>query len=110
MFLVPFLLNETARFGKTAPFHPLFQKKKSKDPNGVVLNATVGLLLPLDTQGRGREDFLPLLFSSPFLQNNLKRRRQKLPTCLSRGGKIEGTYPLSGCTVATSATLPLRQD
>jgi hypothetical protein len=38
---------------KTTPFHPLFIKKEEVQ-NDAVLNGTVGLLLPLDTRGRGR--------------------------------------------------------
>jgi hypothetical protein len=41
--------------GKTTLFHPLLKKKEKKAQNGVVLNDTVGILLPLDARRRGRK-------------------------------------------------------
>jgi hypothetical protein len=44
--------------GKTTLFHPLLKKKRKKEKkaqNGVVLNDTVGILLPLDARRRGRK-------------------------------------------------------
>jgi hypothetical protein len=93
MFLVPFLLNETSRFGKTAPFHPLFQKK-NKDPNGAVLNATVGLLLPLDTQARGRRRFPSPAFLFPFSPKQLKKTPTKTTHFLVTWWKNRGDVPL----------------
>jgi len=96
--------------GKTALFHPLFQKKK--DPNGAVLNGTVGLILPLDTRGRGRRRFPSLAFLFPFSSKQLKKMPTKLPTCLPHG-KRRGDAPLwrfwGGYTVAAPTTLPLWQ-
>jgi hypothetical protein len=54
---------------KAAPFHPLLKKKKGKAQNGVVLNGTMGLLLPLDARGKGRRRFhSPAFLSSLFLR------------------------------------------
>jgi len=58
---------------KTASFHPLFQKRERKAPNGVVLNSTVGLLLSLDARGRGRRR----IFSPTFLLSLFLRKHQK---------------------------------
>jgi hypothetical protein len=59
--------------GKMASFHPLFQKKERKAPNGAILNGTVGLLLSLDEQGRGRRR----IFSLAFLLSLFLRKHQK---------------------------------
>ena len=47
---------------------------KKKDPNGAVLNGTVGLLLPLDVRDRGRRRFFYRLLSI-FLRKTSKRRQ-----------------------------------
>jgi len=47
-------------------------KKKKRSPNGVVLNGTVGLLLPLDARGRGKR-----IFSLAFLLSFFLRKLQK---------------------------------
>jgi len=90
----------------------LFQKKKNKDPNGAVLNGTMGLLLPLDARGRGRRRFPSPAFLFPFSSNQLKKTPTKLPTCLPHGRRKRDT-PLGrfwgGCTVAAPTTLPLWQ-
>jgi hypothetical protein len=50
---------------KTTSFHAFHwkkkEKRKKKEVNGVVLNNTISLLLPLDAQRTGEEeDFVPL--------------------------------------------------
>jgi len=78
-FLLPFLFKWNSAFClKRHRFKHCSLKKK--DPNSVVLNGTVGLLLPLDARNRGRRRFFPPLSppSSPS-----KRRRlpfKKTPT------------------------------
>jgi hypothetical protein len=56
--------------GKTASFHA-FHWKKRRSKNGVVLNGTMCLLLPLDAQRTGEEEafvpcFSPLSLSFPI--------------------------------------------
>jgi len=65
---------------KTAPFHAFHcHKKKKREANGAVLNGTISLLLPLDTQRIGEEE----AFSLPFFILYLSPKTQKTnaPTC-----------------------------
>jgi hypothetical protein len=57
-------MKQRVFLSKTVSFHTLFMQKK--DPNGALLNGIVGLLLPLDVQGRGRRRFFFPLFSLTF--------------------------------------------
>jgi len=88
---------------------------KKKDPNSVVLNGTVGLLLPLDTRSRGRRRFFFLCHRYLSLQKDadslLKRHRHHphLPETFHVLEKREemcssGSF-LGGCTVASPASL-----
>jgi hypothetical protein len=64
---------------KTAPFHAFHCKKKREEANGAVLNGTISLLLPLDTQRTGEEEAFFLLFFYPFsLSQNPKNQRPDL--------------------------------
>jgi len=59
-------------------------KKKERSKNGVVLNGTICLLLPMDVRRTGEEEaFGPLLFSSPSLSQNPKTNPTKTPICLN---------------------------
>jgi hypothetical protein len=55
------------------------KKKKKEEANGAVLNGTISLLLPLDTQRTGEEE----AFSLPFFILSLSPKTQKTnaPTC-----------------------------
>jgi len=57
------------------------EKRKKKEVNGVVLNNTISLLLPLDAQRTGEEeDFVPLhLLLSLSLPKPKKKTRQSPP-------------------------------
>ena len=96
---------------KTASFHPLFIKKKSL--NDVVLNGTVGLLLPLDALSRGRRSSsLPLSLSLLKLKKTPTQSSHlpKLwPVADHDVEKTEGTCPSDsfwgGCTVAAPTSL-----
>jgi len=80
-------------------------KKKKRSKNGVVLNGTICLLLPMDVRRTGEEEaFGPLLFSSPSLSQNPKTNPTKTPICLNhdpwptirrkcRGNKLCGRLP-----------------
>jgi len=61
---------------KTAPFHAFHCQKKKREANGAVLNGTISLLLPLDTQRTGEEE----AFSLPFFILYLSPKTQKKPT------------------------------
>jgi len=53
--------------GKTTLFHVLFiKKKREKSQNGVVLNGTKDLLLPLDMQRQGKKKFISLATPLPL--------------------------------------------
>jgi len=63
--------------GKTASFHA-FHWKKRRSKNGVVLNGTMCLLLPLDAQRTGEEEaFVPCF----LLSLSLSQYPKKHPTC-----------------------------
>ena len=56
------------------------KEKEKRRINGVVLNGTISLLLPLDAKRTvEEEDFSPLLCLLPFSLKPPKRRRQNLP-------------------------------
>jgi hypothetical protein len=83
-FGASFHLNKTACFAKNGAFcekqrrfiHFFFKKSK----NGVVLNDTICLLLPMDAQRTGEEeDFSPLLCPLPFSPKPPKIRQQNSP-------------------------------
>jgi len=67
----PFKWND-AFWPKRCCFMHCSRKKKQKDPNGAVLNGTVGLLLPLDVRGRGRRSFF-IDFSVPLSLKSIKK-------------------------------------
>jgi len=91
---------------------------EKKDPNGAVLNGTMGLLLSLDVRGRGRRrSFFYRLFSPSFSEKHQKDVDYK-PTCITsdpwpttRRWKKEGTCPSGcfwgGCIVAAPTSLSL---
>jgi len=55
---------------------------KKKDPNGAILNDTVGLLLPLDVRGRGRRRFFsPISLLSLSLLNI--KKTPTIATCIT---------------------------
>jgi len=55
---------------------------KKKDPNGAILNDTVGLLLPLDVRGRGRRRFFsPISLLSLSLLNI--KKMPTIATCIT---------------------------
>jgi hypothetical protein len=66
-----FLLNETTCFfqNDVVPFTIYYIKKKDT-PNGVILNGTMHLLLPLDAHRQGKKKIVPLHRLSP---RNLKK-------------------------------------
>jgi len=87
---------------------------KKRDPNGAVLNGTVGLLLPLDVRDRGRRRFFYQLFSPSFSEKHQKDADHNSMCITSdpwptRGREKEGTCPSGyfwcGCTVANPASL-----
>jgi len=101
--------------------HRFIHCSKKKAPNDAILNSIVGLLLPVDTRGRGRRFFSPV-FLLPLSFLKLKKTPTKAPpprppTCLSFDPwpttvwKTEGLCPSGGlwggCMVAAPATLPL---
>jgi hypothetical protein len=62
-------------FFKTMSFHSLFIKKKKDAPNGVVLNGTMHILLPLDAHRQGKNKIVPLHRLSPSLSQKPKKTR-----------------------------------
>jgi hypothetical protein len=55
------------------------KKKEEEEANGAVLNGTISLLLPLDTQRTGEEEAFSLPFFYPFsLSQNPKNQRPDL--------------------------------
>jgi len=82
-----FLLNETKCFGKNNVVSSTVKKKRKKREkaqNGVVLNDTMGLCLPLDARRKGRKSVcspssIPLSLSlSPPLKPNKNPHLPKL--------------------------------
>jgi hypothetical protein len=69
-------------------FHPLFITKKEAQ-NGVVLNGTVGLLLPLDARSRGGKRYSSFVFHRVFFQKDTDQGpplAQSFPRVGGKGG------------------------
>ena len=115
-FYLLFLLNETARFFQNGTVSCTVHVNK-KDPNGAILNGTVGLLLPLDMRGRGRRRFFHQLFSPSFSKKH-KKDTDHNPTCITsdpwptkgrwkKEGMCPSGYFWGGCIVVALPLSPL---